>query len=309
MRPLPIEISASGLAEQLGLPLHGQDVKLRSVATLEEADPQSLSFLQKGRKAESKAGLLLAAVPVEGFSTLLCPDPLMVLLGLLAGWFPEPKADWRSPAPGVWVATDAVIEEEVQLSPGVVVGPGCLVAAGSTLYPNVVLMHGVRIGRRCRIHAGTVLGADGFRYHPGPTGPIRVPQVGGVSLGEDVEIGANCTIDRGFLGDTSLGRGCKLDDQVHIGHNCQLGNFVLIAAQTGLSGSCRIGDGVWIGGQVGLADRTVIGAGARIGAQSGVHGELPAGETWLGTPARPISVMRRVYASLPELPGLVKKFR
>jgi UDP-3-O-[3-hydroxymyristoyl] glucosamine N-acyltransferase len=168
-------------------------------------------------------------------------------------------------------------------------------------------MHGVRLGRACRIHANSVIGADGFRYHPGPTGPLRVPQVGGVRLGDEVELGAACTIDRGFLGDTRIGHGCKLDNQVHVAHNCDVGRFVLVAAQTGLAGSCRVGDGVMIGGQVGLADHSVIGAGARIGAQSGVHGEVPAGETYLGTPARPISVMRRIYASLPELPALLRR--
>ena len=306
MLVLPQKIRASTLADQLGLTLVGDDVLVENVAPIEEAGPQSLCYLQSPQKLRTRPGLLLSSAPVEGCSLLLCPDPLLRLLPLLAAWFPEPQAVFR-PVEGAWVAEGAVIGRGVQLSPGVVVGPGCTIGEDTILFPNVVLMHGVRLGRACRIHANSVIGADGFRYHPGPTGPLRVPQVGGVRLGDEVELGAACTIDRGFLGDTRIGHGCKLDNQVHVAHNCDVGRFVLVAAQTGLAGSCRVGDGVMIGGQVGLADHSVIGAGARIGAQSGVHGEVPAGETYLGTPARPISVMRRIYASLPELPALLRR--
>lgn len=306
MLALPHKIRASTLAEQLGLPLLGDDLWLDNVAPIEEAGPTSLSFLQTPKTVGTKPGLLISPAPIDGCSALLCPDPLLRLLPLLEAWFPEPRATYQT-IDGAAVADGAVIGRNVRLSPGVVVGPSCVIGEDTVLFPNVVLMHGVRVGRACRIHANSVIGADGFRYHPGPTGPLRVPQVGGVSLGDEVELGAGCTIDRGFLGDTRIGRGCKLDNQVHIAHNCQLGRFVLIAAQSGLAGSCTIGDGVQIGGQVGLADHSTVGAGARIGAQSGVHGTIPAGETWLGTPARPISVARRIYASLPQLPALLRR--
>ncbi|HNC96137.1 MAG TPA: UDP-3-O-(3-hydroxymyristoyl)glucosamine N-acyltransferase [Myxococcota bacterium] len=306
MLALPQKIRASTLADQLGLPLVGEDLWLETLAPLEEAEAHSLSFLQPLKKTSTKAGLLLAPAPVEGCSTLVCADPLLRLLPLLEAWFPEPPATYRQVGGGM-VADGAVIGSGVRLDPGVVVGPGCVIGDQTVLFPNVVLMHGVRLGRACRIHANSVIGADGFRYHPGPTGPLRVPQVGGVLVGNEVELGAGCTIDRGFLGDTRLGDGCKLDNLVHIAHNCVLGKFVIIAAQTGLAGSCRIGDGVQIGGQGGMADHSIVGAGARIGAQSGVHGEVPAGETWLGTPARPISEMRRIYASLPQLPALLRR--
>jgi UDP-3-O-[3-hydroxymyristoyl] glucosamine N-acyltransferase len=161
-----------------------------------------------------------------------------------------------------------------------------------------------------RIHANAVIGADGFRYHPtadGEGGLLRVPHVAGVTIGDHVDIGPGCTIDRGFLVDTVLGDGCRLDALVRVGHNVTLGRSVLVAAQTGFSGSVIVGDGAILGGQVGVADHAEIGAGAQIGAQSGVRGRIPAGEAWLGTPALPLAITRRVYATLRYLPEMWRR--
>ncbi len=292
--PLPHRVTAGELAELAFGELTGDDREVSGVAPVQTAGEDEVAYLERG--FAGRAGVLYARVAIPGRTVIVVPDPLVAFAGLLE-CIKEPA--FEGPIhPTARVSPSAVVD------PGVVIGADCVVGDGTHLFPNVVLYARTRLGRNCRIHAGTVLGADGFRYHASGTGPIKVPQVGGVDIGDDVEIGANCTIDRGFLSDTVLGRGCKLDNMVHVGHNCRLGSYVIVAAQTGISGSCVIGDGVVIGGQVGVADHTVIGAGAKIGAQSGLHGEIPRGETWLGTPALPISVMRRVYAMTKDLPAM-----
>ena len=288
---------AASLAALVHGVLCGPDRVVTGVAPYDTAGDADLAFLERPGAA-SRAGVVLTRAPEAGRTCIVTNDPLAALVALLDHLLPGPP--WEGPAS---IAPTAIVH------PGVIVAAGCEVGEDTVLYPNVVLYPGTRVGRRSRIHAGTVLGADGFRYHPTARGPLKVPHVAGLRIGDDVEIGANCTIDRGFLDDTVIGDGCKLDDQVHVGHNCRLGRGVIVAAQTGISGSCHIGDGALLGGQVGIADHTVIGAGARIGAQSGLHGRIPPGETWLGTPALPIATMRRVYALTGDLPAMWKRWR
>lgn len=302
--------SAAAVAALTGGALVGPDRPVSGVAPLGRAGPDDLAFLDRG--APGDAGVLLARAAVEGRTVVVVADPLAALVDLLVAHFPEESAPPVSPAsaahPGAFVHPTARVGAAT-LHPGVVVGADCAVGDGSVLFPNVVLYPRTRVGRGARIHAGTVLGADGFRYHPTARGLLRVPHVAGVVIGDNVEIGPNCTIDRGFLEDTTLGDGCRLDALVHVGHNVTLGRTVLVAAQTGLSGSVRVGDGAVLGGQVGVADHAEIGAGARIGAQSGVHGQIPAGEAWLGTPALPLAITRRVYASMRYLPEIWRRLR
>lgn len=297
---LPRRITASEVAQLLRAPLHGEDRAVLALASLGSAGPDDLAFHDRGDPGN--AGVLLTRTPIANRICIVAVDPLVAMCSLITSQIPERSFAATHPSTS-GVASTALVH------PGVVIGAHCTVGAGTILFPNVVLYPGTRIGERCRIHAGAVIGADGFRYCPTATGPLKVPHVAGVHIGDDVEIGANSTIDRGFLDDTTIGSGSKLDDQVHVGHNCRIGQFVVIAAQTGISGSCTIGDGAQIGGQVGIADHAEIGAGARIGAQSGVHGVIPAGETWLGTPALPIATMRRVYAITKDLPQMWRKLR
>lgn len=297
---LPAPTSAAAVAELVGGVLDGDDRPIALLAPLDRAGPDALAFHDKGDPGA--AGVLLSRLPIPGRTVVVVADPLAAMIAVVDALLPE------TPAAGpAHVHPTARVDPSAVLGAGVVVGADCVVGAGTVLFPNVVLYPRTRVGARCRVHAGTVLGADGFRFHPSARGLLKVPHAGGVRVGDDVEIGANCTVDRGFLGDTVLGDGCKLDDQVHVGHNVELGKYVVIAAQTGISGSCRVGDGALLGGQVGVADHASIGAGARIGAQSGVHGEIPAGEAWLGTPAAPLARMRRVYAALRYLPDLVRR--
>src|SRR5581483_7476082 len=180
---------------------------------------------------------------------------------------------------------------------------------GSVLYPHVVVREGVKLGRRVIVHAGAVLGADGFGYVFDGTAHRKIPQVGGVVIEDDVEIGANATIDRATLGHTIVHRGTKIDNLVQIGHNAEIGENTIIVAQVGVSGSCRVGRGVVLAGQVGLADHVTVGDGAVVGAQSGVATDLPGGERYLGSPARPLTEAKRIMVSEGQLPELLRRVR
>jgi UDP-3-O-[3-hydroxymyristoyl] glucosamine N-acyltransferase len=172
-----------------------------------------------------------------------------------------------------------------------------------------VIYSGCEIGARCTIHAGTVIGADGFGFEPTREGWQKIPQVGKAVIEDEVEIGANVTIDRGRFGATRIGRGAKIDNLVQIGHNVVVGEGVLLIAQTGIAGSTRIEARAILAGQVGVQGHVTIGAGARIGGQAGVFGDVPPGEEWTGYPARPHRDSLRSLAEVQRLPKLVERVR
>lgn len=293
---------ASELAALVDGELVGDDRAFSGVTALDQARPDAASFALAAVPSGCEAGVLLLSKPHPGRTVVLVDDPKAAFITLLEALFPTEHE------PGVH--GDATVHPTAELGPGVVVSAGvrigarCTVGADTVLFPNVVLYPDTVVGQRCRIHAGVVLGGDGFGYHPTATGLRKVPQVGRVRLGDDVEIGANCTVDRAFLHETVLESGVKLDDLVHIGHNVRVGQFTVIAAQTGISGSVDVGAGVQLGGQVGIADHARLGDGVMVGAQSGVHGVLPPGTAWLGTPALPLRLARRVYATFKRLPEM-----
>ncbi len=189
---------------------------------------------------------------------------------------------------GVVIGAHAHLGDGVQVGPGTVVGAGAIVGAGSELRERVVVADGVRLGARCRIQAGAVLGSDGFGYAVGHAGAVRIHHLGTVVLGDDVEIGANACVDRGTLGDTTIGDRVKVDNLVQIAHNVQIGHDTLIAGQTGIAGSTRLGDRVVVGGAAGIGDHLSVGDDARIAGGAGVTKHVPAGEAWGGYPAQPI---------------------
>jgi len=209
----------------------------------------------------------------------------------------------------VVVEENASIGERVLLGAGSIIGAGVAIGNDCAIYPNVTVYPGAKLGRRVIVHAGAVLGSDGFGYVRDPkTGRYeKFPQVGRLEIEDDVEIGANATVDRGALDATVIRRGTKLDNMVHVGHNCDIGQDVVIAAQTGVSGSCTIEDGVIVGGQVGIADHVRIEAGAILGAQCGIPSKKVIrgkGVVFWGTPARPI---RGYLKELAVLARLAKK--
>jgi UDP-3-O-[3-hydroxymyristoyl] glucosamine N-acyltransferase len=201
------------------------------------------------------------------------------------------------------------------VEPGAVIGPRAQIGAGTLIGANAVIGPDVCIGRDCSVgpgasvlcalvgnrvvlHAGVRIGQDGFGFAMGPGGHLKVPQIGRVIIQDDVEIGANTTIDRGALRDTFIGEGTKIDNLVQIAHNVVIGRHCVIVSQVGISGSTQIADYVAIGGQAGLTGHLKIGLGAQIGAQAGVMSDIPAGERWWGTPARPMADAMRLVAWL-----------
>jgi UDP-3-O-[3-hydroxymyristoyl] glucosamine N-acyltransferase len=176
----------------------------------------------------------------------------------------------------------------------------------------VVCYHGVRIGERCLVHAGAVIGADGYGFEPtrDPERPwSKIPQCGTVVVEDDVEIGANTTIDRARFGATRIGRGAKIDNLVHIAHNVEIGAGALIIAQVGIAGSTRVGERAILAGQAGINGHIEIGAGARIAAQAGVFGDVPKGAEYLGWPARPRGEAMRRYALVERLPQMQERLK
>jgi UDP-3-O-[3-hydroxymyristoyl] glucosamine N-acyltransferase len=208
--------------------------------------------------------------------------------------------------PGVVIGAGAVIGDRVRIDANGVIGDGVDIGEDSRLFPHVTLYAGASLGRRVIVHAGARIACDGFGYVQAGGAHQKIPHVGRCLIEDDVEIGANTTIDRGSLGDTIVGRGTKIDNLVQIGHNVRIGRLCLIMAQVGIAGSVRVGDGVVLAGQAGISGHHTIGDGARIAAQAGVFGDIPAGETWSGYPARPHREALRAHAAVFKLPGMIK---
>lgn len=207
------------------------------------------------------------------------------------------------------VEAGAVIGPETILESHVHVGAGAQVGAGCRLFPHVTLYPGVRLGQRVRVHAGTVIGSDGFGYVLDEGRHLKVPQIGTVIIHDDVEIGANVTIDRGALGPTVIGRGTKIDNLVQIAHNVTIGEHCIIVAQVGIAGSTSLGNYVVLAGQVGIAGHLKIGNQVTVAAQSGVMHDIPDGQKWLGSPAQPDRQTKRQLIAITQLPDLIRRVR
>jgi UDP-3-O-[3-hydroxymyristoyl] glucosamine N-acyltransferase len=211
--------------------------------------------------------------------------------------------------PFAYVGNNAEIGDGATLEPGVVVGDNCKIGNDCMLRPHAVLYEGVVLGNRVEVHAGTVLGADGFGYRMTEGRHVKVPQTGTVEIHDDVEIGANCAIDRGTFGATVIGEGSKIDNLVMFGHNNQVGKHNLLCGQVGIAGSCKTGDYVVMGGQAGIKDHTEIGEKAIIGAQAGIHRNVPGGQQMLGSPAMPAREQRRIFQMIAKLPDFNRHIR
>ncbi len=208
-----------------------------------------------------------------------------------------------------YVGNDVVLGDDVWIQPLVYIGDNVRIGSGSVIHPSVVILGNVTIGENVTVHPGTVIGADGFGYTPIGKQHFKIPQVGTVIIGDDVEIGANVTIDRARTGRTVIGNGTKIDNLVHIAHNVTIGENCIIVAQVGISGSVAIGDQVVFGGQSGTKDHVTIGDGSMVCARSGIIGDLPPGSFVSGYPAGPHKEQMRVQAAILRLPELMKTIR
>ena len=302
-RDLPVPWSADEVAACVGGELVGPSCVLRGVAELVHAGPDDVAYAE--REGTSDAGLLLATAAIPGRAVVVCADPKDAFITFLEAAFDDEEG--HGVHPSATVHPTARLGSGVRLGPGVRVGAHCVVGDQTVLFDNVVLYPRTRVGARCRIHAGAVLGADGFSYHPGPRGLRKVPQVGCVVIADDVEIGANTTIDRATIGQTAIGDGVKLDNLVMIAHGCSVGEGAMLAAQFGMAGSSRLGARVMAGGQVGVGGHIEVGDDVRIAAQSGIAGDVKARSTVAGCPAVDISLWRRYSIALRRLPEVLRR--
>jgi len=309
------------------------ELEIHRAMAVEEAGPADLAFAA-GRKgvamaAESAAGCLIVDESFPAGRTLIrVKDPRTAFAMVLTVLYPAKRfaagvhgtavvAESAVLGEGVYVGPHAVIGERATVGAGAVIGTGCFVGddvsigAGSLLHPRVTIYDGVRVGARAVLHSGAVLGADGFGFVRVGVAYQKFPQVGTVEIGDDCEIGANATVDRAALGVTRLGNGVKLDNMVHIGHNCRIEDHVVIAAQTGMSGGCVIEAGAVIGGQVGMGDKVRVESGAVLGSGSGVLTSkiVRGGDVYWGTPARPLKEYLRQLAHVANLPALAERVK
>jgi len=302
------------IAERLGLTWEGDgEREVLRVAPLDSAGSGELAFANSRRALReaqsSAAGCLLVPLDFEnpgGRTVIRCPDPRAACARVIPWLHPIPRPP-RGIHPAALVGDDCVIAEDASIGPLCVIGDGVRIGSGTVLYPGVHVYPGVEIGERCIIHSGAVIGADGFGFVFENGRYEKFPQVGRVVIGNDVEIGANSTIDRAALGVTSIGDGTKLDNLVHIAHNCRIGRHVVIAAQTGLAGGTVIEDYAVIGGQVGMGDNVTVKSGAVIGSGAGILSSKVVrggGEVWWGTPARPLKEYLETLANLARLPQM-----
>lgn len=310
------------------------DRAIAGIAGFSEATHDEVTYLA-GRREAARAGPTRAgACFVEeslvdrlpnGTVALVTDNPGVAFAHALAAFYPGALMSAPMAGRGGGDARDGIdpaarLEDGVSLEPGAVVGPGAEIGSGTVVCANAVIGAGVKIGRECLIgpcasithaligdrvliHAGARIGTDGFGFVPGPRGFIKLPQVGRVIIHNDVEIGANCCVDRGGLTDTVIGEGAKIDNLVQIAHNVQVGRHCGFAAQVGLSGSSRVGDGVVMGGQAATVSHVTIGEGAQVAAGAGVWKDVEPGAKVAGRPHRSLS---QVQAELRALARLVR---
>jgi UDP-3-O-[3-hydroxymyristoyl] glucosamine N-acyltransferase len=327
-------LTAGELAHALDGTLHGDAARrITEVATLEDAGPEHLSWVghpnQAPRLAASDAGVVLlpGSVPVPaGRPVIVVADPDLALCDVLRRFAPPTVLVPLGVHPSACVAPDAVVTgaaigphvtvgpgatigPRTQLHAGVFIGDGCVVGADCVLWPNVVLREHATLGERVIIHPNATIGGDGFGYHQRAGRNVKIPQIGRVVIEDDVEIGANSCIDRARSGVTRIRRGAKIDNLVQIGHNVEIGEDCILAAQCGVSGSTVLGDHVMLGGQVGLIDHLKIGRRVMVVAQSGISNDVEEGKVVRGTPAVDGVQACREVVSVRRLPKLMEQVR
>ncbi|MCW7754205.1 UDP-3-O-(3-hydroxymyristoyl)glucosamine N-acyltransferase [Desulfobotulus sp. H1] len=306
--------------------------EVSGIAPLESAGPGDLALAMNAQylrqAASSSAGAFIVGPGAEsvlpGRNLILSSSPYWAFAAILKLFYPDPAPCHRIHATTV-VGRDFMCrgrlftDAYVVIGNGVSVGDGCRIGAGTAIgdgcmlgdhcriSPNVTLYPGTRIGNRVRIHSGSVIGADGFGFAPKDGQWEKIPHSGAVEIDDDVEIGAGSTLDRGTFGLTRIGRGVKIDDQVHIGHNVSIGDHSLLVAQVGIAGSTRVGKHTVLAGKVGVSGHIHIGDGVQVGPMSGVAQDVPDGQIVSGSPEMPHRVWLKVQRILPRLPEMRKQ--
>ena len=326
------EIAALTGATLLSPELAGNEVV--ALASADRGGKGALVFVEGRRNAGMAAGVEASVLLCTEDAATAAPAGVAVIVSAhphrdfsMVGRLMFPAAARPGPltgetgiSPAAHIHPDALVEAGAIVEAGAVVGPGAQVGSGTVVAPHALIGPSCRIGRdgyvgpgatlqyalvgnRVVIHAGARIGQDGFGYVAGRAGLDKVPQLGRVVIQDDVEIGANSTVDRGALSDTVIGDGTKIDNLVQIAHNVRIGRFCVLAAHCGISGSVTIGDGAMLGGRAGVADHLTIGPRAQIAAASGVMTDVPAGERWGGVPAQPMKETMRQIATLRAMAG------
>jgi UDP-3-O-[3-hydroxymyristoyl] glucosamine N-acyltransferase len=304
------------------------DLLIHAACPLDEAGPGSITFVEDEKHAlhlngcEASAVVAPRGLSTAGLNVLQVADPVAAFVTIVRHLHgrAEPPAHGIDPRafvhpaarigedcsvyPFAYIGEESVVGARCRIYSGAAVGRFCRLGNDITLYPNAVLYDGTVLGDRTIVHANAVLGADGFgyRFHEGKH--VKVPQLGHLEIGADVEIGACTTIDRGTFQATRVGDGTKIDNLVMVAHNCQVGRHNLFVSQMGMAGSSRTGDYVVIAGQAGIVDHVHIGDRAMVGAQAGVTKEIPAGQRVLGSPATPEREQKRILMTLEKLPQI-----
>ncbi len=324
-------LTTAEIAKQLaGEVLGDANAALTGFAPAAEAQPGDLTFAENADYFAAAEASAATAIIAEKNSTstkkilIRVDNPRVAFAKAVAIFFPEPK-------PAAGIHPTAAIAASAQIDPTAHIGPHCTIGERvkiganvilqsgnfvgddsvlgdeTNLFPNVTLYSRTQIGQRVRIHGGTVIGSDGFGYVFDAGAHRKVPQVGNVVIGDDVEIGSNCSVDCGALGSTVIGRGTKIDNLVHIAHNVEVGDHSIICGQVGIAGSAKLGSYCVLAGQVGIAGHLKIGNKVTVGSKSGVMHNIPDGEMWLGMPALPDKQAKRIMIAMQRLPDLFKK--
>ena len=321
------------LAALLGGKLQGPaDLVIQGIAAIDRATPGDITFISQKRYARLAAQSLAAAFIVGPDQAdlarplIIVPHPYLAY-AQAAALFAPPRSRWPGISPLAFLGQGVELGQEVSISPlacigndvrlgdrvtimsGCVLGDQVQIGADTLLYPQVTILERCTLGQRVIVHSGTVIGSDGFGFVPGKEGHQKIPQLGIVVIEDDVEIGANCAIDRGALGETRLGRGVKMDNLVHLAHNVTVGEHSFLVAQVGVAGSTKIGKGVALGGQAGLVGHIELGDGVQVAAQAGVPHSVPAGLTVSGSPARPHLENLRILSHLAKLPEIYQRLK
>ena len=328
-----MNLTANEIAQKVDGNILGDGAtKLTGFAKADAAATGDLTFAENEKffrlAEQSQASAILAPAEFQSASktVIQVKDARIAFAQVLPLFFPEKQftpgfhpsavvadsaniAETAHIGPNCVIGENVTIEDDAILEPHCTIGDNSAVGQACPLFPNVRVSHGCRLAKRVRIHSGTVIGSDGFGYVFDQDHHRKIPQIGGVIIEDDVEIGANCTVDRGALDDTKIGRGTKIDNLVQIGHNVIIGEHCIIIAQNGIGGSSEIGAYSILAGQAGVAGHLKIGTKSVVAAKSGVINDIEGNQQYMGYPAIPASEAKRQIVAVKKLPDLAKRVR